>query len=161
MKKISSADVVKKNRLALIVTAAMLVLALVFISLPIYEFNATLYTKRSGNTFVGDERYVKARADVDAQVEQYIAQGYEGVKVDETVTERVNSKGETTSMVAFAVTMAMRFSGWDFLGTGLPTGTVLAAMLVCMVLAAVRLLLMNSTFRGWSRPCLCFTPDGS
>ncbi len=141
MKKISSADVVKKNKTALLVTALMLVLAIVLISLPVYEFNATLFTKRSGNTFVGDERYVKARAEVDEQVAAFAAQGYEGVRVEETVTERVNSKGETTSMIAFAVTMAMRFTGWDFMTAGLPSSTVLIALLACVVLACACALL--------------------
>jgi len=137
MKKTPSEVILRKNRTALIVCAVMLALVLVLISLPVYTFNATLYTKRSGNTFVGDERYIAARTEVEAVAEQYKAEGYQGVDISETVTERVNSKGVTTSMVAFAVTMVSRYSGWDFLGAGLPASNVLIALLVCLVAAAV------------------------
>ena len=140
MKKVSSATVMGKNRKALIVAAIMLVLAVVLLSLPAYEFNATLFTKRSGNTFVGDERYVKAMTEVEAAAEGFRQQGYE-VEISEEVTERVNSKGATTSMVAFTVSSAMAYSGWDFLGAGLPSSKVLAAILVCVVAAAVLALL--------------------
>ena len=140
MKKVSSVDVARKNRRMLIVAAVMLVLAVVLMSLPAYEFNATLYTKRSGNTFVGDERYVKAMEEVEAAAESFRQQGRE-VEISEAVTERVNSKGVTTSMVAFTVSSASAYSAWDFLGAGLPSSAVLTVMLLCIAGACVLVLL--------------------
>jgi len=136
MKKVSSANVAGKNRKALIVAAVMLVLAIVLLSLPAYEFSATLFTKRSGNTFVGDERYVKAMDEVNAAADGFRAQGYE-VEISEQVTERVNSKGETTSMVAFTVSSSMSYSAWDFLTAGLPSSKLLMAIVLCAAGAAV------------------------
>ena len=77
MKKGSSGDILKKNRRALTVAALMLALAIVLLSLPVYEFEATLFSKRSGNTFVGDERYAKAMEEVEAAAGSYRQQGYE------------------------------------------------------------------------------------
>ena len=131
MKKVSSADVMGKNRKALILAAVMVVLAIILMSLPAYEFGATLLTKRSGNTFVGDERYVKAMDEVNAAADEFRQQGFE-VEISEQVTERVNSKGEKTSMVAFSVDSTTRYSAWDFLGAGLPSTKVLVLILVCI-----------------------------
>ena len=140
MKKVSSANVAGKNRKALVVAAVMIILAIVLLSLPVYEFSATLYTKRSGNTFVGDERYVKAMQEVEAAAEEFRQQGHE-VSISEQVTERVNSKGVTTSMVAFTVSSANAYNAWDFLGAGLPSSKVLAAILLCIAGAGVLALL--------------------
>ena len=137
MKKVSSETTVKRNRRSLIVCAVMLILAVVLLSLPAYKFDATLYTKRSGNTFVGDEKYVEVKAEVEAAAEEFRAQGHEGVVINETVTERVNSKGVTTSMVAFTVGSSQSYTGWDFLGAGLPGSTVLTVVIVCLAAAAV------------------------
>jgi len=140
MKKVSSAEVMSKNRTALIAAALMLVLAIVLLSLPAYEFSATLYTKRSGNTFVGDERYVKAMGEVDAAAEEFRQQGFD-VTISEQVTERVNSKGETTSMVAFTVSSTSRYSAWNFLGAGLPSSRVLVAIVACIAVSLALALL--------------------
>ena len=140
MKKGSSGDILKKNRRALTVAALMLALAVVLLSLPVYEFEATLFSKRSGNTFVGDERYAKAMEEVEAAAESYRQQGYE-VAISEQATERVNSKGETTSMMTFTVSSAMTFSAWAFLGAGLPSSRILTVILLCTAGALVLMLL--------------------
>lgn len=140
MKKVSSAEVKSRNSKALIVAAVMLVLAIVLMSLPAYEFSATLFTKRSGNTFVGDERYVKAMTEVEAAADEFRQQGFD-VTISEQVTERVNSKGVTTSMVAFAVSSTNSYSAWSFLGANLPSTKVLAAILVCIAASLVLALL--------------------
>ena len=141
MKKVSSETTVMKNRRALIVCTAALVFALVLLSLPLYRFDATLYTKRSGNTFVGDDKYVAVRAEVEAVAEDFRAQGYEDVAISETVTERVNSKGVTTSMVAFTVGRSQSYTGWDFAAGGLPASRVLIVLLACLAAACVLALL--------------------
>ena len=48
--------ITKKNRtaLALIILAAIVVCVL--LSFPAYQFDAGIYTKKSSNTFVGDEK---------------------------------------------------------------------------------------------------------
>ena len=140
MKKVSSVEVRSKNCKALIVAALMLVVAIFLLSLPAYEFSATLFTKRSGNTFVGDERYVKAMEEVNAAEDEFRQQGFD-VTISEQVTERVNSKGVTTSMVAFTVSSTNSYSAWDFLGAGLPSSRVLAVIVVCIVASFVLALL--------------------
>ena len=141
MKKVSSVDTAAKNRKALIFCAVMLVLAIVLLSLPLVEFSAALYTKRSGNTFVGDEKYIEVKAEVEAAAESFRAQGHEGVVIDEQVTERVNSKGVTTSMVAFTVTSASRYNGWAFMGAGIPSSAVLIAIALLLAGSAALALL--------------------
>ena len=60
-----SAQSAQKNRLALILAAAALVLAAVLLSLPVVQFTTSIYTKRSANTFVGDEKYIAAMAEAE------------------------------------------------------------------------------------------------
>ena len=61
----------KRNGICLAAAAVLLLLSVLLLTLPVYEFDSAVYTKRSGNTFVGDERYVEARAEVDAQAAEY------------------------------------------------------------------------------------------
>lgn len=140
MKNRASADVVRKNRRALAAAAVLLALVVCLLSLPVYRFDATLFTKRSGNTFVGDERYASAMEEVEAEAERYRQQGYD-VAVSEQATERVNSKGETTSMMTFTVSTSMAYNGWAFLGAGLPGSRVLTALLLCAAGAVILALL--------------------
>ena len=119
----------KKNRAALLVCAIAVVLTLLLLWLPAQEFTTTILTKRSGNTFVGDERYQAARAEVEAAAAEY-----EGAEIVETVTERVNSKGETTSMVAFQLVTHTSESGWSLMGRGFICSKVLIGIAVCAVL---------------------------
>ena len=133
-----SAQSAQKNRLALILAAAALVLAAVLLSLPVVQFTTSIYTKRSANTFVGDEKYIAAMAEAEAVLEQYADAGIGGsLKIDESVTERVNSKGETTSLVVLSVQHSVRRSGWDFLRSSLTPGRMMQALVLCVVLAAV------------------------
>ena len=69
--KLSSLSVRRKNLMALAVCAAALILTLVIVSLPVYTLDINLLTKKSGNTFVGDERYLAAKETVDAAVAEY------------------------------------------------------------------------------------------
>ena len=112
----------KANRRALLAALLCAVLSVAVLSLPIYQFEANVYTKRSGNTFRGDERSQAARQEVDALAEDYRARGIE-TEVSEEVIERVNSKGEKTSLIVFRVNKSVRCSGWDFLAAGFPSGS--------------------------------------
>ncbi|HNW85515.1 MAG TPA: carbohydrate ABC transporter permease [Candidatus Limiplasma sp.] len=142
MKKMPSEQVRKNNLRLLGVCLAAFALVFVLLSLPIYQFTTKLYTQKSGNTFVGDERYQSARAEVDAKAAEFQAnKGFGDVTVTETVTERVNSKGATTSMVAFQVSANATRTGWNLIASGLPSGQVLLALSVALALAALLMLI--------------------
>ncbi len=130
-----SESIKKKNRTALLLLLISVLLAAVILSLPAYKFTSSVYTKKSANTFVGDEKYTEVRAEVDAVAEEYRASGLD-VEVSESVTERTNSKGETTSMVAFSVDQTFTKNGWSFLSAGMGSTWVLMALLLCLVLSA-------------------------
>lgn len=119
--------------------AALLAAALfaVALSLPLYAFSATVFAKKSGNTFVGDEKYQAVRAEVEAAADARAEETGSRPQIVETVTERTNSKGEKTSMVAFEVREVMRRTGWQLIASGLGCGRVLLAALICALLALV------------------------
>ena len=116
------------KRLWLAAAAALILLSVLMFCLPVYSFQTVVFTKRSGNTFRGDERYQKARAEADALAEDYRLRGI-ATEVTEEVIERVNSKGETTSLMIFRVSREVGVTGWDFIRTGFPSGRVLILML--------------------------------
>lgn len=139
MKKLPSEAIQRNNRRALGLCLAAAALIAVLFSLPVYQFDTALLTKKSGNTFVGDERYVAARAEVDEAAARHQSEGRLGeVTVSQEVTERVNSKGETTSMVTFRVNVSAVRNGWSFMASGLPSGKTLLA---CALAAGLALLL--------------------
>ncbi len=125
-----------RNAQRLYRTAAvvLILLSVLLCCLPVYRFQTVVFTKRSGNTFRGDERYQKARAEADAQAEEYRLRGI-ATEVTEEVIERVNSKGETTSLMIFRVSRKIGVSGWDFIRTGFPSGRILIWMLALEGLA--------------------------
>ena len=97
------ASISRQNRSALTLMLAALVVIGVLLSLPAYKFSASVYTKKSPNTFVGDENYIAALAEVNALADEYRENGFD-VTLNESVTERTNSKGETTSLITPTVT---------------------------------------------------------
>ena len=129
-----------QNRRWLLLLITGLALTLILMSLPLYSFTASVYTKKSGNTFVGDARYQSARAEVEAVAEEYRAKGFD-MEITEDVLERVNSKGETTSLITFSLNQRYSKNLWAFLGSGLASGKVLAVMMFCLLLCPVCALL--------------------
>ena len=127
-------ELASSNRRALLLVILGLVLALILMSLPLYSFTASVYTKKSPNTFVGDEKYQAAMAEVEAVAAEYREQGFD-VQIGEDVLERVNSKGEKTSLITFSIQESFGKSMLSFLGCGLPSARVLTAVLVLMVFA--------------------------
>jgi len=128
-------DSVKKtNRAALLLAVAALILCIVFMLFPAYEITSAVYSKKSANTFIGDEKYQEAMAEATAVKEQFEAEGME-VVLDESTIERTNSKGETTSMLVLTLTSTFMKSAMDFLGAGLNSSWVLLGMLLCIALA--------------------------
>ncbi len=133
-----TSEVIRATNLrALAVCALALILCVVLLSLPLYDFSATVFTKKSGNTFVGDEKYLAARAEVEAAAAERAAATGSAPEIVENVTERTNSKGEKTSMVAFEVRETMRRTGWDFMRSGLTAGRVLLIVLICAAASLV------------------------
>lgn len=124
----------KENRTAMFVLLLAFLLVCSLLCLPAYEFTSSIYTKKSGNTFVGDEKYIAVKAEVEAAADEYRANGIE-VELEESVTERVNSKGKTTSMVSFSLNHSFKKSGWDFLGSGLTSSWVLLAIVLLSALS--------------------------
>ena len=129
-------EIRQQNRRMLLLLLVGLALTLILMSLPLYSFDVGVYTKKSGNTFVGDEKYQAAREEVEAVAEDYRAQGFD-VEIQESVLERVNSKGNTTSLVTFTVTERYSKNIFAFLGKGLSSSMVAAAILVLMAAALV------------------------
>ena len=126
--------IIKENRVSAAVIILAFVLILFLLSLPAYEFTSGIYTKKSGNTFVGDEKYVAAKTEVEAAAEEYRAQGIE-VELSENVIERTNSKGKTTSMVSFTLNHSFTKNGWSFLGSGLTSSWVLLTLILFAALS--------------------------
>ena len=133
-------DVKRANRVSLVLLILGIVLSLVLMSLPLYRFNAAVYTKKSPNTFVGDEKYQAVRSEVEAAAEEYRAQGFE-VEIGEDVLERVNSKGETTSLITFTINESFGKSPLSFAGGALPSSHVIRLILALLCLALVCALL--------------------
>ena len=132
----NSSSTVKKNRLALAMLLVVVAAVAILLSLPAFRFNSCVYTKKSPNTFVGDETYQAVSAEVEQVAEELRAGGIE-VTVNETVTERTNSKGETTSLVTFTINEEFTKNGWSFLGAGLTSSWVLLGILACLLLSVV------------------------
>ncbi len=131
-----SPELRKQNRRALALLLLGLMLALILMGLPLYRFNAAVYTKKSSNTFVGDEKYQTVRAEVEAAAEDYRTQGFD-VVINEAVTERVNSKGETTSLITFTIDQVMSKNLFAFRSSALPAGHVFRAILLCALLSGL------------------------
>ena len=124
----------KNKQMSFLLLLVSLILSALILSLPLFRFQANVYTKKSSNTVVGDEKYKEVRAEVEKVAEEYRAQGMEA-EIFETVTERTNSKGETTSLVAFQVRQEIRKNTWSFLGTHFYSSYVLAAILGLSIFA--------------------------
>ncbi len=122
------------RKTVLLLLAAALVLTAVCCGLTFLRFSSRLYLKRSPNTFVGDEKYLAVRAEVEQELEGFRAQGVAGT-ISEEVIERVNSKNEKTSLVIFSINAANSRTGWALLGAGLPSSLLLLAVLVLSVAA--------------------------
>ena len=110
--------------------------AAMVLALPLMRFTAALETKRSPNTFVGDENYMAARQEMEEKQAAYAAEGI-STEVTEEVIERTNSKGVKTSLVVFRLNSENTRTGFQMMGAGLGVSRVMIALLVCLGLAAV------------------------
>ena len=127
-------EIRKQNSRMLILLILGLALTLVLMSLPLYSFEVGVYTKKSPNTFVGDEKYIAAREEAEAAAAGYRAQGMD-VEISESVLERTNSKGKTTSLVTFTVSQRNGKNFYSFLMKDLPSSGILLCILALMALS--------------------------
>ena len=127
-------EVRQNNRRMMILLLAGILLTAVLMSLPLYSFDVGVYTKKSPNTFVGDEKYQTVRAEVEAVAEDYRAQGMH-VEIQENVLERVNSKGKTTSLITFTVSQTYSRNIFSFIGKGFVSSGFALALTALTVLA--------------------------
>jgi len=154
---VKNPDVRASNRRALVLLVLGIALSLILLSMPLYSFNACVYTKKSPNTFVGDEKYQTVRAEVERVADDYRAQGF-AAEIGEDVLERVNSKGETTSLITFTVTERIAKSPLSLLGIGFHASRVLGALLCLLALALLSVLfgcagtMGTEQFRLFGRP---------
>ncbi len=140
-------SVLTSNRRALGILILGIAVALILLSMPLYSFNACVYTKKSPNTFVGDEKYQEVRAEVESAAEDYRAQGHE-VEIGENVVERVNSKGKATSLITFTINESFNRSPLSLLRVGFSSSWVLAAILCLLVLSLLCALLGSAGSLG-------------
>jgi len=56
----------RQNKSRLLVCLSCVLITLSVLLLPLAFFETNIFVKRSANTFVGDEKYVEARAEVEA-----------------------------------------------------------------------------------------------
>ena len=126
-----NASVRKNNRTALALLLAALAAAYFLLALPAYDFTSSVYTKKSANTFVGDEKYQEVLAEVNAVAEQYRAEGFD-VTLNEEVIERTNSKGQQTSMVSFTLSESFTKSALSFVEAGISSSWVMSLLLLCL-----------------------------
>ncbi len=122
------------NRRFLLLLILGIALALILMSLPLYSFNAAVYVKKSPNTFVGDEKYLAAMEEVESVAAGYRDQGFD-VEISEEALERVNSKGEKTSLITFTIQESFSKNLFSFLGCGLTSSRVLTLILILLGLA--------------------------
>lgn len=121
-----------KHRWLLLVFLSLL-LSIILLSLPVYSFRQIVYSKRHANTPVDSEKYIEAKALAQDAMLPF----GEDAKLYETVTHRTNSKGETTTMVAFEVGVKFTRNGWSWMKSGLLSGHILLIAFGSIVLASL------------------------
>ena len=124
-------------RTGLLLSLIAAALALMLLSLPLCEFTSSVYSKRLGNTKVGDEKYVTARSEAEAELARHIQETGRTAELREDVLERVNSKGVTTTMITLTVEEKQTRSGWAFMASGLTAGRELLLLAACVALSGV------------------------
>ena len=145
MKQLAPENRVRNRRVGLTLALAALILILALLILPLMETVTTVYSKKSANTFVGDEKYLAVRTEVEA-----VAANYSGTEILEDVTLREKSDGTTSSMVTFSVVTRRSVNASALLRSGLPSGKLPALLLICAVLCFALAQPRNHTAQGFS-----------
>ena len=130
----------RQNKIALFLMMIGLILSLIIMLLPLYTFRAGVFTKKSSNTFYGDEKYLAARAEVEEAAREFESSGFP-VTITEDALERTNSKGETTSLYTFTIEQTFGRNLFAFLRSPLASGHVFRFLLCTAVLTLLFALL--------------------
>ena len=123
----------KRDRRMLCLYFLGILLCCGILCLPLYSFRAGVYTRKSANTFVGDEKYTAVKGEVEEIARSYQEQGLH-VRLGETVTERTNSKGEKTSLVAFTLEQVLGKNLFSLFFSSLPSAWALRLMVLMALL---------------------------
>ena len=65
----------KNRKTGLILVLTALALTIMLFSMPIFRTDTVLFSKKSANTFVGDEKYQSVRTEVEQAAAQYAGKG--------------------------------------------------------------------------------------
>lgn len=125
----------RRRKTALLLCAVMTAAVLLLLLAPLYSFTVTVYSKKSANTFPGDEKYQAVLAEAEETAAVYEASGRH-VTLNETQTLRETSKGQT-SLMAFTLSEITARSGWQILSSGLKPAVPLLILVICAALSAV------------------------
>lgn len=139
-----------RSRGTALTLAALLALCLL-LSLPLFSADTTVYSKKSANTFVGDEKYTAARQEAEAALAEYAAFGEMDIREDVTLREK--SDGSVSSMITFNAVAEKRVNGWQMMAGGLPSGRLLRALALCAVLCAALAFVPGDFAQGVSAAC--------
>lgn len=148
----------RKLGMTMLILGAVLVVLAAF--LPTYVFDVSLYLKKSGNTFPGDERYTAAMAEAEEQLVLLKEQtGNESLVITEEQLLRTNAFGKQNSIMTFSIRQPVELGLIQLALSPLPTGRVLllSLILLCAGAAAVALTIRerrSSQDRGMPRNIL-------
>lgn len=130
---------IKQNRWSLLFSLVALALAIMLFSLPLYGFSATVYSKKSSNTFPGDEKYIAALKETQEKMAELSASGIP-LEISEEQLLRETSKGQT-SLMTFTLRQTVQKTAWDVMRSQLPPGAMLIAIASLLLLSFVLLIL--------------------
>ncbi len=123
-----------KNRAALFLVLIAFIASIIFLCLPAYHFNATVYTNKASNTVKGDATYNASLQATQAEQKRLENAGYE-VTFSEAFEEKTLSTGKVNSTLTMTLKTNFERSGFSFLGAGLTSSWILLAILLLVLLS--------------------------
>ena len=134
MKMLSPDRLEKNKRTGRILSLCALAMTVILLCLPVFEAATAVYTKKSPNTFKGDEKYTAVKAEVEEAIKDY--EEFGDVQLKEDVTLRDKSDGTQSSMITFTASTKGHFSGWQLIQSGVPAGKLLLLLLILACVSA-------------------------
>lgn len=134
MKMLSSDSMAKNRNLGRAFSLCALLLTVILYSLPMFEAATSVYTKKSPNTFQGDEKYQAVKAEVEETLKDYAEFG--DVRLSEEVTLREKNDGTQTSMITFTASIKGHFNAWQLIKSQAPAGKLLLILLALSCVSA-------------------------
>ena len=129
----SRTEVKRTNQTAFFLIFVALVLAIIFMLFPAYEFDVNLYTKKSLDTVVGDDTYNEIVADAQSVMTKLASEGYT-VEYSEDATSKTNTSGKVSNIVTITLKTSFMKSALAFFGAGLTSSYILLAIMLCVIL---------------------------